>query len=100
MPLGLAIAFALSIALFWSLPTTAYCWEGAYNVSQGEPPDWRLVAILVVMGFVPWIFAAAYLVAMRRRGSAASTITFGTLVLAVVTLPVLIVRTLMAAPFF
>lgn len=95
-----ALLFAAVVVLFWAGPTTLYCWEGAYNVSLGEPPNWGSVAVLVVLGFVPWAFAVGYFVTMRRGQSTTSTLTFATMVLALVTLPVLVVRIMFAAPFF
>ena len=95
-----AVLFAALVVLFWAGPTTLYCWEGAYNVSLGEPPKWGSVVVLIVLGLVPWVFAVGYFVTMRRGQSATSTLTFATMVLALVTLPVLLVRLMFAAPFF
>ena len=95
-----ALIFAAVIVFLWAGPTTLYCWDGARNVSREEPPDVAFVVVLVVMGFLPWLCGMAYVLPMRRRQTTASTVTFGTMVVALVTLPVLIVRTIMAAPFF
>ena len=95
-----AVLFAALVVLFWAGPTTLYCWEGAYNVSLGEPSKWGSVVALIVLGCVPWVFAVGYFVTMRRGQSATSTLTFATMVLALVTLPVLFVRIMFAAPFF
>lgn len=88
------------IAVFWSVPKTLYCWEGAYNVARGESPDWPLAGGLVVLGLVPWGIAVAYFVTMRRRHSPAGAFVFAGGVLALVTLPVLFLRVALAAPFF
>lgn len=53
------------LSLCWALPTTLYCWEGAYNASRGESPDWGFVALLVILGPVPWAFAIGYFFGMR-----------------------------------
>ena len=87
-----AVLFAALVVLFWAGPTTLYFWEGAYNVSLGEPPEWGSVVVLIVLGLVPWAFAVGYFVTMRRGQSARSTPTFATVVLALVTLPVLLSR--------
>jgi hypothetical protein len=88
------------VAVFWSVPTTLYCWEGAYNVTRGASPDWPLAGGLIVLGLMPWGFAVPYFVLMRRRQSAASALVFAAGVLALVTLPVLFIRVALAAPFF
>ena len=98
--LGGAWLSAVFIIVFWTAPTTLYCWEGAYNVSLGDPPDRGFIAVLIVMGLVPWLFAGLYFAPMRRRQSFASALTFSTMVMAIVTLPILILRILFAAPFF
>lgn len=94
-----AWSFLALVALLWSVPTTLYCWEGAYNVAQGDPPELGEVAFLLVLGLVPWAFAAAYFRSMRRRHPLTSALSFATIVLAVVTLPVLIVRAGLSGPF-
>lgn len=94
---GLLVAV---VAVFWSIPTTLYCWEGAYNLTRGASPDWPFGGGLIVMGLMPWGFAVPYFVSMRRRSSLASALVFAAGVLALVTLPVLFVRIALAAPFF
>lgn len=94
-----ASSLAGLVAAFWGLPTTLYCWDGARNVMRGPDPDWGYGVFLVLLGLLPWALAVIYVVGMHRRHGAASSLAFGALVLAAVTLPVLFVRVTLGGGF-
>lgn len=97
---AVAALCGVAVVVFWALPTTLYCWEGAYNASGGKPPNWSFVALLVILGLLPWAFAIGYFFAMRKRQPMGSTLTFTTTVLGLVSAAVLFMRLTLSAPVF
>jgi hypothetical protein len=61
---------ALLIAGYFSVGAAIWCWEGAYNVLQGDSPDYGFFLALLVAGLLPLAAPAAYCYAMRRSGQA------------------------------
>jgi hypothetical protein len=76
----LAGALALTVA-YLGLGVLLWCWEGAYNVLQGHPPDRVFAATLVLAGVAPPVTAWFGFRVPRRHGeSLASSLAFATVV--------------------
>jgi hypothetical protein len=85
LPTVLAGALALVVG-YLALGVLLWCWEGAYNVLQGGPPDWMFATTLVLAGMAPLVTAWFGFRVPRRHGeSLASSLAFASLATLAVT---------------
>jgi hypothetical protein len=86
-------ALLLVVGAYFGLGAALYCWEGAYNVLQGGSPGYGSAVILVLLGILPLATGAGYWMALRRgHHSARSSLAFASIVTALVSIPVIVVR--------
>lgn len=87
------VLYLMSGALLW-------CVDGAYNVLQGDEPDWGFSLFLVVLGLIPvGVTGSTWWVFRRQRMSRLSAWNLSMLWGGVVSFVVLFIRAVAAAPF-
>jgi hypothetical protein len=78
----IALAGALAVIVaYLALGVALWCWDGAYNVLQGDPPDWVFAGSLILAGMAPAVTAWFGFRVPRRHGqSLASSLAFASVV--------------------
>jgi hypothetical protein len=59
---------AAAAAAYIAVGMAAWCWDGAYNLLQGDPPDRLFAATLAGAGLTPFVTAWFGFRVQRRSG--------------------------------